>query len=105
MEDQMDNLLGNATHMVPRRGFIGRIAGAMAVGFAGFTTTAARAQTPPARAGRADRAGPRELTAAGGADGPECPGPLKGRHRQVVDGYEVNSVFPLAFAYTFLAPN
>jgi hypothetical protein len=88
MEDQMDNLLRNATHMVPRRGFIGRIAGAMAVGFAGFATTSARAQNAPAR-----------------ADGPDWPGPLKGRHRQVVDGYEVNSGFPLAFAYTFLAPN
>jgi hypothetical protein len=30
---------------------------------------------------------------------------LKGRHRQVVDAYEANSGFPLAFAYTFLAPN
>jgi len=30
---------------------------------------------------------------------------LKGRHLQVVDAYEANSGFPLAFAYTFLAPN
>jgi intracellular sulfur oxidation DsrE/DsrF family protein len=30
---------------------------------------------------------------------------LKGRHRQIVDAYETNSGFPLAFAYTFLAPN
>ena len=30
---------------------------------------------------------------------------LKGRHRQVVDAYDANSGFPLAFAYTFVAPN
>ena len=38
-------------------------------------------------------------------DGPNWPGTLKGRHRQVVDAYEANSGFPLAFAYTFLLPN
>ena len=30
-------------------------------------------------------------------DGPDWPGALKGRHRQVVDAYEANSGFPLAF--------
>src|SRR5262249_37659618 len=38
-------------------------------------------------------------------DAPNWPGTLPGRHRQVVDAYEVNSGFPLAFAYTFLLPN
>ena len=32
-------------------------------------------------------------------------GALQGRHRQVVDAYEVNAGNPLAFAYTFLIPN
>jgi hypothetical protein len=35
-------------------------------------------------------------------DGLNWPGKLKGKHRQVVDAYEANSGFPLAFAYTFL---
>ena len=39
------------------------------------------------------------------SDGPDWPGKLKTRHRQVVDAYEVNSGFPLAFAYTFLLTN
>jgi hypothetical protein len=30
---------------------------------------------------------------------------LKGRNRQVVDAYEANSGFPLAFVHTFLLPN
>ena len=30
-------------------------------------------------------------------------GPLKGRHRQLVDAYEINKGAPLAFAHTFLA--
>ena len=74
--------------VTPRRGFFGRLAGALAVGLAGLSSTPSCAQT-----------------AAPGSDGPDWPGVLKGRHRQVVDAIEVNSGFPLAFAYTFLAPN
>jgi hypothetical protein len=44
-------------------------------------------------------------TQAADVDGPNWPGTLQGRHRQVVDAYEVNAGFPLAFAYTFLVPN
>jgi hypothetical protein len=55
---------------------------------AGFATTSARAET-----------------AAAPSDGPDWPGVLKGRHRQVVDAYDANAGFPLAFAYTFVAPN
>ena len=73
--------------ITPRRSFFGRVAGAMALGLAGFGATAARAQQPAA------------------ADGPDWPGALKGRHRQVVDGYEVNGGGPLAFAYTFMVTN
>jgi hypothetical protein len=72
---------------MPRRGFFGRFAGAMAVGLAGLATKPVRAQS-----------------AAAPFDGPDWPGVLKGRHRQVVDAYEVNAGSPLAFAYTFLAP-
>ena len=74
--------------VTPRRGFFGRLGGAMALGLAGFLPTPSRAQS-----------------AAPGPDGPDWPGALKGRHRQVVDAFEVNAGFPLAFAYTFLAPN
>jgi hypothetical protein len=71
------------TDTMPRRGFFGRFAGAMVL--AGFAATPVRAESA--------------------ADGPDWPGVLKGRHRQVVDAYDVNSGFPLAFAYTFVAPN
>ena len=60
----------------------------MAIGLAGLTSTAARAATD-----------------AAASEGPDWPGKLKGRHRQVVDAYEVNSGFPLGFAYTFLLTN
>jgi hypothetical protein len=87
-EEKMENMLRDMTDMTPRRGFLGRVAGAMALGLAGFAAKQARAQTATARSG-----------------GPDWPGPLKGRHRQLVDGYEANNGFPLAFAYTFLVTN
>jgi hypothetical protein len=88
MEEQMVDLSLDTLDVTPRRGFFGRLAGALAVGLAGLSSTPSCAQT-----------------AAPGSDGPDWPGVLKGRHRQVVDAIEVNSGFPLAFAYTFLAPN
>ena len=84
MEDSMTDLTHDMTDMIPRRGFFGRFAGAMVL--AGFATTPVRAQS-----------------AAATSDGPDWPGALKGRHRQVVDAYDANAGFPLAFAYTFLA--
>lgn len=84
----MINLNLDTTDVSPRRSFFGRLAGAMTLGLAGIVATPLRAQT-----------------AASGVDGPDWPGTLKGRHRQVVDAYEVNGGFPLAFAFTFLAPN
>jgi hypothetical protein len=84
----MVNLRLDTLDVTPRRSFFGRLAGAMALGLAGFGATPARAQQP-----------------AAGADGPDWPGVLKGRHRQVVDGYEVNGGGPLAFAYTFMVTN
>src|SRR5580704_3911902 len=73
-----------AADMPARRGFLARVGGMVALGLAGVS--AARAQAPA-------------------GDGPNWPGDLKGRHRQVVDAYETNGGFPLAYAYTFLAPN
>jgi hypothetical protein len=58
----------------------------MAIGLTGLGPAAARAE-------------------ASAEDGPEWPGTLKGRHRQVVDAYAPNDGFPLAFAFTFLATN
>lgn len=77
----MDDLTRNATDATPRRGFFRRIAGAMALGLAGLAPDPSRAQGTAARPG-----------------GPDWPGPLKGRHRQLVDAYAINKGAPLAFA-------
>ena len=74
--------------LAPRRSFFGHLGGALVLGLAGLAPKSLHAQAPAAR-----------------PDGPNWPGTLKGRHRQVVDAYEANSGFPLAFAYTFLLPN
>jgi hypothetical protein len=81
----MDDRTPNATDMTPRRGFIRRVASAMALGLAGLTPANAQSPAP--------------------MDGPNWPGPLKGRHRQLVDAYEINDGTPLEWAYTFLATN
>jgi len=83
----MDRRLHDPNDVTPRRGFFTRIAaGAMAIGFTGLASAPVRA-------------------AGGAEDGPDWPGTLKGRHRQVVDAYAPNEGFPLAFAYTFVATN
>ena len=69
----------------PRRNFF-RLAGATVLGLAGLASAASRTQAATPAAG----------------DGPNWPGKLKGRHRQVVDGYTVNGGFPLLFAHAFL---
>ena len=84
----MADLNQGTSDIVPRRGFFRRFGGAMALGLAGLASKPLSAQTS---------------TAA--ADGPNWPGNLQGRHRQVVDAYAANAGFPLAFAYTFLVPN
>jgi intracellular sulfur oxidation DsrE/DsrF family protein len=84
----MIDLARDTNDITPRRRFFGRLGGVAVLGLMGLVPKALHAQTPAAR-----------------ADGPDWPGALKGRHRQVVDAYEANSGFPLAFAYTFLAPN
>ena len=75
-----------ATLMTPRRGFFTRVAGIMALGAAAFAPTAPHAE------GEAD-------------DGPNWPGKLTGRHKQVTDMYAINDGFPLGFVHNFLEPN
>jgi len=56
------------------------------MGLFGFAATAARAQPAP-------------------SDGPNWPGTLKGRHKQVFDVYTINDGFPLGFTNNFITPN
>src|SRR3984893_12793494 len=88
MEQHMMDFDRDTNDVTPRRRFFGRLGGIAVLGLMGLVPKPLQAQTPAAR-----------------ADGPDWPGALKGRHRQVVDAYEANSGFPLAFADTFLAPN
>jgi hypothetical protein len=82
----MPDLDQQPTDVTPRRGFFGRIAAISALGLFGFATTTARAQS--AR-----------------SDGPDWPGMLKGRHKQVFDVYDINGGSPLGFTNNFLTPN
>ena len=74
------------TLVTARRGFFTRIAGVIALGAATFVPTEPRAETEA-------------------EDGPDWPGKLTGRHKQVVDAYAINDGFPLAFVLNFLEPN
>ena len=82
----MTDLNATTTLMTPRRGFFTRIAGVIALGVGAFVPTAPHADT------EAD-------------DGPDWPGKLTGRHKQVVDAYTVNDGYPLGFLLNFLTPN
>ena len=73
------------TDGTPRRSFFG-MAAMSVFGLFGAATTAAQAQPAP-------------------ADGPNWPGQLKGRHKQVFDVYSINDGFPLGFTNNFLTPN
>jgi hypothetical protein len=73
--------------LTPRRGFFTRIAGVMALGVAAFTPAA-----PHAAETHTD-------------DGPDWPGKLPGRHKQVLDAYTINDGYPLNFTLNFLTPN
>ena len=81
----MKALNANMTNGAPRRNFF-RLAGATVLGLAGLASAASRAEAATPVAG----------------DGQDWPGKLNGKHRQVVDAYETNSGFPLAFASAFL---
>ena len=80
----MRDLNQDTTEGTPRRSFFG-IAAMSALGLFGLTT-AARAQAAP-------------------SDGPDWPGTLKGRHKQLFDVYTINEGFPLGFVNNFITPN
>ncbi len=84
----MNDFARDTTIAAPRRTLLGRLAGTMAIGVAALTAKPALAETDPAK-----------------PEGAEWPGKLPGRHRQVVDAYEINGGFPLAFAFSFLITN
>ncbi len=88
MIDHSPNGTNGTPDAAPRRGLFVRLAGAAALGLAGLV---------PALSGT-----PAE---AANSDGPDWPGKLPGRHRQVFDGYEVNAGWPLVFTNTFLLTN
>jgi hypothetical protein len=89
MEEHMTTSIPDTKGVAPRRTFFGHLGGAVMLAVAGLVSSrSSQAQTPAKR-----------------TDGPDWPGTLQGRHKQVVDAIEPNSGFPLAFAYTFLAPN
>lgn len=74
------------TEITERRSFFGRIAAASALGLFGLATATEQGKAAP-------------------ADGPDWPGALKGRHKQVFDIYGINDGFPLGFVNNFLTPN
>ena len=81
----MRDLSQHKTDVTARRSFFG-IAALSALGLFGFATSTARAQAAP-------------------SDGPDWPGTLKGRHKQLFDVYTINAGFPLGFVNNFLTPN
>ena len=81
----MSILSAKTTDGAPRRNFF-RLAGATVLGLAGLASAASRAHAATPVAG----------------DGPNWPGKLTERHRQVVDAYTVNDGRPLVFAHAFL---
>ena len=76
-----------------RRAFLGKLAATAAAGAAGLTLTSALDA-------------PGVLLAATPSVGPDADhwlDSLKGKHKQLVDAYQPNEGFPLAFAFTFMA--
>jgi hypothetical protein len=87
MEQQMGDHSRDTNDPTPRRGFFGRIAALAALGASGLSPTLVRSEE------------------VSGSDGPDWPGVLKARHRQVFDVYSINGGSPLGFANNFLTPN
>jgi hypothetical protein len=82
----MRDLDQDTADVTPRRGFFGRIAAMSVLGLFGLAATTGRAQAAP-------------------SDGPDWPGALKGRHKQLFDIYGINEGFPLGFVNNFITPN
>jgi len=90
----MSNRNADPIDVAPRRSFFGRLAGATALGVAGLLPLRSGAQAAPGQA-TSGMAKPDQ-------DGPNWPGKLRGHHRQMVDGYNINSGSALEFGYNFL---
>ena len=84
--DTREKQMQDQNNVAHRRGFFGRIAAFSTLGLFGLAATPAQAQ--PAA-----------------SDGPNWPGTLKGRHKQVFDVYSINDGFPLGFTNNYLTPN
>jgi hypothetical protein len=84
--DTREKQMQDQNNVAHRRGFFGRIAAFSTLGLFGLAATPARAQ-------------------AAASDGPNWPGTLKGRHKQVFDIYTINDGFPLGFTNNYLTPN
>src|SRR5438552_2498953 len=82
----MSNPDRHAADVPGRRSFFSRIFAMSTLGLFGFATSTSCAQQAQ-------------------ADGPDWPGVLKGRHRQVFDVYNINGGSPLGFTNNFLTPN
>ena len=82
----MRDLNQHTAEVPPRRTFFSRMVAMSTLGLFGFATSTASAQQAH-------------------ADGPDWPGVLKGRHRQVFDVYSINGGSPLGFTNNFLTPN
>jgi hypothetical protein len=77
----------DANDPTPRRSFFGRIAALAALGAAGLTPALVRAEE------------------AAGSDGPDWPGKLTGRHKQLTDAFEIRNGAALNYTHNFLTPN
>ncbi len=81
----------------PRRTFLGRLAaGAAAVGLTAFLPVSACAAEKTVATASDSTSGSPEPS--------EWPGPIKTKHKMVIDAFASNKGFPLAFAYTFAVP-
>jgi hypothetical protein len=81
----------------PRRTFLGKLAGgAAALGLTAFLpVTACAAEKTVATASD---------STSDSKESSEWPGPIKTKHKMIIDAFGSNSGFPLAFAYTFGVP-
>jgi hypothetical protein len=83
----MSNSTKGIKECAPRRSFFGHLGGMMVLGAAALVPKPLLAEA-----------------AAEKSDDANWPGVLKGRHKQLVDAYEINGGFPLGFVHNFLQP-
>jgi intracellular sulfur oxidation DsrE/DsrF family protein len=81
----MSNSTNGIKDSAPRRSFFSHLGGMMVLGVAAAVPKSLRAEA---------------------AEKPDSwPGVLRGRHKQLVDAYEINGGYPLGFVHNFLQPN